>query len=563
MDDKKNLLIAVLLCVVAWLSVELWIKPAPITISTPASRTSQPIAVVANKNESIPLVIMSRKDALQATNRVSIVTPNVKGSISLKGGLVDDWRLTQYHETTANDSPEINVLSPWLTKQAYYGAFRWYISPAAVALEIPDDETIWEADAAELTDERPVTLTWKNNKGIVFQQIFSIDEKYMLSVKQVVSNLTQDPITVGTKGLIRRYGPVETAGYFMLHEGPLGVFSGKLKEFSYKDLSKSYINELGQNQRGVGWLGITDKYWLAAIIPNSASQGQVSSVSSPLFYETESLSGLNTVGANQSHSQESHFFVGPKQLSLLDKYETSLKIDHFDLAVDFGWFYFLTKPMFYLLSWLKNWAGSFGIAIILMTVVIKAAFFPLSLRMYRSMAKLKKLQPNLLALKNRFADDKVRLNQETMAFYRKEKVNPVSGCLPMLIQIPVFFSLYKVLFISIEMRQAPFWGWIHDLASPDPTTIFNCFGLFNWALPDLLQVGAWPIMMGLSMILQQRLNTSVSLDFHQKIMFTYVMPVVFTFMLAQFPVGLVIYWTWSNVLTVCQQWVMMRYYQEA
>jgi YidC/Oxa1 family membrane protein insertase len=558
MQEHKNLLIAILACITLWLGVELWLKPTP--------------SVVAPSNEQICTVppvtpkCIPRQEALSTSARVPIDTPYVQGSLSLKGAFLDDWTLRTYHETWESRSPSVHLLSPGNSEHGYYGTFRW-IAPDS-GIELPGDDTLWEADGNVLSPKNPVTLSWRNASGILFQLLFSIDDAYGLTITHKVTHVEGGaPLTLRTQSVVRRQGPVKTSGYFMLHEGLLR-FSERLEEYGYADVLKkkapAFQNLMG-GTKGVGWTGITDKYWLVSLIPGEgiATEGGIQSSEVPLRYQVETVTKPVTVQPGETKSALTHLFAGPKRLSLLDGYEHRWNINHFDLAVDFGWFYFLTKPMFLLLSWLKDVGGSFGFAILVMTVFIKMAFFPLSLKSYRSMARMRKLQPMLESLKSRYPDDKVKLNQEMMALYRKEKVNPASGCLPMLAQFPIFFALYKVLFISIEMRQAPFWGWIHDLSAPDPTNLFTAFGLFPWATPSWLCLGAWPLIMGGTMILQQRMNTSMPLDAHQKFMMMYVMPSVFMFMLAQFPVGLVIYWTWSNVLTVLQQAVMTRYYSEA
>jgi YidC/Oxa1 family membrane protein insertase len=551
MEEQKNLLIAVLLCVVVWLGMEVWLKPArpPQIAETPPQAASVCVA-------SQPLI--SREEAFLQSPRIAIQTPLVKGSINLKGGMIDDWTLRDYRKNWRPDSHPVTLFSPDRTQEAYYSLFQWYSSDT----EVPGPHTVWQPSGTELSTDKPLTLQWRNEQGVLFQQILSLDFPYVLTVKQEMINTTEKPVTVSAGANICRHGPVKTSGYLVLHEGPLGVFDGQLKETTYSDVLKGKMNtfeNLGKNRNG--WEGITGQYFLSALIAQGQAKGRFIGSDNPLVYSTELRHVSKYLLPHEKYTTVTHLFAGPKQLSLLDHYEKIFNISHFDLAVDFGWFYFLTKPMFYFLSWLKKLGGSFGFAIIAMTVLIKALFFPLSVKSYRSMARIKKLQPKLQALKDKYAQDKMRLNQEIMAFYKKEKINPVSGCLPMLVQIPVFFSLYKVLFISIEMRQAPFWGWIHDLAAPDPTNIFNIFGLLPWHLPAWLKIGAWPIIMGITMVGQQLMNSSMTLDKQQKMMFTYVMPCVFTFMLAQFPVGLVIYWTWSNTLTIAQQWIMTRYYE--
>lgn len=552
-EQQKNLIIALLVGVIVWLGVEMWVKP-----SSPASDKSIPQThVCIPKEESLAV----KKRSTASGPHIKIENAVIKGALSLKGAIVDQWVLKDFHETIDKNSPLVTVLSPHCPSYAVF--FKWHTSKEAQG-EVPTDETLWQANSDVLAPGKPVTLHWHNAKGVLFELLFDIDDAYMLTVHQSVSNTSRSPLAIGTQGIIDRQGPVQTSGYMMLYEGPLGVFSGQLKEKTYDDIKKDgqgHWMNLGESKGNAGWLGITDKYWLSALIPASSSQGRFVGMETPLFYQAEATTPLESIEPGQKHTAVTRLFTGPKQLSLLESYEKKLGICHFDLAVDFGWFYFLTKPMFKLLSALKNLLGSFGLAILGMTVLMRLLFFPLSLKSYKAMARMKKVAPQLQAIKDKYADDKMKLNQEIIAFYRKEKINPASGCLPMLMQMPVFFSLYKVLFVSIEMRQAPFWGWIQDLSAPDPTSIFNAFGLLPWAVPSWLHIGLWPLLMGLTMILQQKMNTSMALDKQQQIMFGYVMPMVFTVMLAQFPVGLVIYWTWTNTLMILQQWLMMRYYK--
>jgi YidC/Oxa1 family membrane protein insertase len=559
MENQKNILILLLAGIIAWLGVEVWLKPkAPQPIPSAVTSAQAPY------RRSVPL-----EQALSGEGRLAIRTPFIQGSINLKGGGIDDWSLSAYRQSPEAKSPIVRILSPENTEAGYTSFFRWYIAGDREApcppLTLPSDDTEWKADGQEIIPNRPVTLSWLSPQNILFRQILSVDDHYMLTITQEVENKSSTPISLGTVGKIRRMGPVKTSGYMMLHEGPIGILGGQLKEKSYDSLIKERTGDLESMDGGVkgtGWIGITDKYWLTALVPSQATQGAFTGFPTPPTYQTETVSAPQVINPGHKTSVTTHFFAGPKLLSLLESYEKSLRIDHFDLAVDFGWFYFLTRPMFSVLSWLKTFTGSFGLAILCLTVLIKFLFFPLSLKSYRSMARIRKYQPHLQALREKYGHDKMRLNQEMIAFYKKEKINPVSGCLPMLIQIPIFFSLYKVLFISIEMRQAPFWGWIKDLSAPDPSNIFTVFGLIPWHTPSWLHLGVWPLFMGITMILQQRSNTSMPLDAHQKIMFNYVMPAVFTFMMSQFPAGLVIYWTWSNLLTVGQQWVMTRYYAQ-
>jgi YidC/Oxa1 family membrane protein insertase len=406
-----------------------------------------------------------------------------------------------------------------------------------------------------------VTLSWTNPEGVTFNRTFSVDENFMFTVTQRVDNGGEGDLTLLPYSLIARYGTPEVSGFFILHEGPLGVFDGTLDEVDYSDLQDDGVVQ--QKSTG-GWIGITDKYWLTALIPEADTTNGYR-----FFYErfedqdryqVDFVGPPVTVAQNASVDVTSRMFVGAKEVRLLDGYSEAFNITGFDRAIDFGWFYFLTKPLFYFLLYIKDVVGNLGVAILLLTVVIKIFFFPLANKSYKAMSQMRKLQPQIAKMKERFGDDKVRFNQEMMALYKKEKVNPASGCLPMLVQIPVFFALYKVLFVTIEMRHAPFFGWIQDLSAPDPTSVWNLFGLIPWdpstVIPAVINIGAWPLIMGFTMWIQQKINPQPPDPLQAKIMM--MLPVVFTFLLAQFPAGLVIYWAWNNILSVAQQWVIMR-----
>ena len=400
-------------------------------------------------------------------------------------------------------------------------------------------------------------LSWDNGSGLLFEREIEIDHGYMFTITDRVFNDGDQLLELYPYGLINRTDEPDTLGFFILHEGPLGVFNETLHEFDYDDLRDDPTESF---QSTGGWIGITDKYWLAALIPD---QGQT--VNSRFFYtksndgekfQVDYLLDGNQLGPNGKIEVTSRLFAGAKKVALLDQYERDLGIARFDLAVDFGWFYFLTKPLFYLLHYLTGYLGNIGLAILSVTVLIKLIFFPLANKSYVAMSKLKKLQPEMMKLREKFSDDKMRLNQEMMALYKQEGANPLAGCLPIVIQIPVFFALYKVLFVTIEMRQAPFYGWIKDLSAQDPTTMFNLFGLLPYTPPDFLTIGLWPLAMGFTMWLQQKLNPTPPDPMQARIMM--MLPIVFTFLFATFPAGLVMYWTWNNVLSILQQWVIMR-----
>ena len=499
-------------------------------------------------------------DQNKTVPRISMESKEVSGSISLRGARIDDITLTQYRETLDPESDMIKLLLKSNGRTPYFIEFGWS-SPDGV--KVPNGKTLWQSSSNLLTPEKTVTLKWDNGEGINFYQDISIDDTFMITVNQRVENSSAKSVTLYPYGLIRRAGEPDTIDFFVLHEGPLGVFDRTLSEQSYGDLTdagKKGIN-VKPNESG-GWIGLTDKYWMTALLPDqnlnynftfrklSSNGGQ---------YQTDFLGNAVTISANSKGEFLSRTFAGAKRLALFDEYEQKFNIQHFDLAIDFGWFYFLTKPFFYALSWANDYLGNFGLAILAITVIVKLLFFPLANKSYKSMAKMRVLTPQIQKLRERVGDDRQKLNQEMMNLYKKEKVNPAAGCLPILVQIPVFFALYKVLFVSIEMRQTPFFGWIKDLSVQDPTSIFNLFGLLPYStsfLPAFLNIGIWPLLMGVTMFLQQRLNPTPPDPIQAKI-FAW-MPVAFTFLLATFPAGLVIYWTWNNLLSICQQWVIMN-----
>jgi YidC/Oxa1 family membrane protein insertase len=498
--------------------------------------------------------------------RLKIAAPAVRGSVNLRGARIDDVILNDYRQTDAPNSPDVQLLEPASAKNPYFVQYGWS-APAGETVALPGEDTVWSASAPELQVGRPVTLSWNNGQGLDFHLVLSIDEHYMLSVRQEVRNGTGQPVKLYPWARVRRDYTPETAGYYILFEGLLGVADGRLQEYKYSQVeadAKKQGSDVAYSETSTGgWAGITDKYWLTAIIPDQAVPETVRFRYIPggdghyqVDYVTQEP---QTVAPGADTALPTHLFAGAKVVTLLDRYERELHIPHFDKAVDFGWFYFLTKPIFYCLDFLNGLLGNFGLAIIVFTVFVKILFFPLANYSYRSMSKMRLLSPKVTALRERFKDDPQKMQAEMMALYKAERVNPASGCLPMVVQIPVFFSLYKVIFVTIEMRQAPFFGWIRDLSQIDPTNIFTLFGLIPWdpgLISPILHVGVWPLIMGLTMFFQQKLNPPPP-DPTQAKLFMF-MPVIFTFMLARFPAGLVIYWSWNNLLSIAQQWLIMR-----
>jgi YidC/Oxa1 family membrane protein insertase len=501
--------------------------------------------------------IVTRDAALSASKRVALDTSHLSGSINLTGARLDDLRLKEYRETVDPDSPTIVLFSPKGSAKPYYADYGW-VADGNSDIALPGPDTVWTVEGnSELTPATPVTLSYDNGAGMTFRRTFSLDENYMFTIEQSVQNATGNAVTLYPYGLIARNGQPETTGFYILHEGLLGVFGEEgLMEVDYEDLTED--GPVRPAQVDQGWLGITDKYWAATLIPTPGSTFQpgFSHSAASNNFQADFLGTAVNVPAGGNAETSSYLFAGAKETNLIDGYEADLNISRFELLIDWGWFYFLTKPMFFAIDWLFKLVGNFGVAILLVTVGIKAVFFPLANKSYVSMSKMKLVQPQMTEIREKFADDKQKQQQALMELYKKEKINPLAGCLPVLIQIPVFFALYKVLFVTIEMRHAPFFGWIQDLSAPDPTTLFNLFGLIPWDPPQLLMLGVWPLIMGITMFLQMKMNPAPP-DPTQQMIFTW-MPVIFTFMLASFPAGLVIYWAWNNTLSIAQQGVIMR-----
>jgi YidC/Oxa1 family membrane protein insertase len=541
----------------------------PPTGPTPAPSANAP---AANQPASTASVV-SRDIAIASGQRVKIDTPRVSGSISLKGARIDDLSLVQFRDTVDPLSPAIVLFSPSGTAEPYYAEFGW-VAASGSTVRIPDQNTLWQQEGSgSLSPNNPVTLKYDNGEGLTFRRTIAIDDRYLFTIKDDVTNVGNAPVTLYPFALISRHGTPPVAGYYILHEGLIGYLGDQgLQEFGYKKIDDAKAVSFKVTN---GWLGITDKYWASALLPdtNAQLQARFSSnlVGTVRTYQTDYLLDPQTIAIGGTGSANARLFAGAKEASVvginfplggLGGYNKQLSLNHFDLLIDWGWFYFITKPMFLALDFFYHLVGNFGISILLVTVLVKLLFFPLANKSYASMAKMKSVQPQLAALKERYPDDKVKQQQEMMEIYKKEKINPIAGCLPVALQIPVFFSLYKVLFVTIEMRHAPFFGWIKDLSAPDPTNLFNLFGLLHFDPTQLplfghyLALGVWPIIMGITMWFQMKLNPTPP-DPTQKMIFDW-MPLIFTFMLAGFPAGLVIYWAWNNLLSVLQQSFIMR-----
>ena len=523
---------------------------APTAVKTEQSFAPAPQAV---SSSTAPVkTAMTREQALDEYKHIAIKTPSVSGSLRLKGARLDNLFLTKYRETLEPDSPYISLLSPVGTAFPFFAEFGWVSSEA---MPLPNAETPWATNDTELTPEKPLTLFWDNQSGLKFIRQISVDENYMFTVSDRVENYGEKIVTLFNYGLVGRTNIPDSQRGAVL-EGLVGYLGGALKEFPYVKIDKE---EQASFKTTGGWAGITDKYWMAVMAfdqnaPNVTVKFSEQDTSAGKHYQTDYLMPPTVIEPGQAVQTTSRIFAGAKELKLIDAYEKNLDIKRFDLTVDFGWYYFLTKPFFFILSWFASLFGNMGLAILFFALLLRLALFPIANKSFRNMAKMKELQPQMEALRQRYENDKMRLNQEMMELYRRNNVNPASGCLPMLIQIPVFFSLYKVLYISLELRQAPFYGWIHDLSAPDPTSVFTLFGALNWPIPDALNIGVWPVAMGLTMFLQQQLNPKVP-DKTQNMILT-MMPIMMTFLLGHLASGLVIYWTWSNLLSIAQQYAL-------
>ena len=573
--DQKRLMLAIAVSIAILLGFQYLVAPylphPPAPPAHVAGNQATPQTSSLKATGASPAVGGQTGQAAVPKNapRLKIAAPQVRGSISLVGARIDDLILTDYRETLAPDSPQVRLLEPLSEPQPYYVQYGWTAAPGE-PVKLPGNDTLWTASADTLSAGQPVTLSWDNGQGMTFELQLSVDDNYMFSVRQAVKNGSGQPVKLFPWARIRRdYTPANegyTSIYGGVSDGMSGVVDGTLHAMTYasaKDKGKKHDTIAYDATATGGWAGLTDKYWLTALAPDQSVPLKVAFRyigDDGDHYQVDYLAQQpETIAPGAEAGLPWHTFAGAKVLNLLDRYQREYHIPNFDKAVDFGWFSLLARPIFYCLDWLNSLLGNFGLAIIAFTTCVKALFFPLANYSYRSMSKMKLLGPKMTALRERLKDDPSKMQAEMMAMYRAEKVNPASGCLPMIVQIPVFCSLYVVIFTTIEMRQAPFFGWIHDLSQPDPTNVFNLFGLVPFdptIISSYLHLGLWPLIMGGTMFLQQKLNPPPP-DPVQARMFQF-MPLIFTFMLARFPAGLVIYWTWNNLLSVGQQWLIMR-----
>ena len=559
MENQRNMILAIALSaivLIGWTFVASHFFP---TANPPATKIEAGKEKIlpnpaASPAADAPAAIRDRAVVLRESPRVVIRTPLLAGSINLKGARVDDLTLTAYRETIAKNSPPIRLLSPGGSPDAYFAGFGW----AGDGVALPGPDTLWTADAKELTPTSPVTLSWTNPSGQTFSIRIAIDEKYMFTIDQTVANKGAAPIAIRPYALVSRVGISKDPSTWTMHTGPIGVFDGAANyKVNFKDLDGAGAN--GMHFAAPSWLGFSDKYWLTALAPAAgAHQDAAFRAGSGQRYQAE-LAGEQTIlPPGKALTANQHLFAGAKEVSVLDGYERNLGITQFDKAIDWGWFYWFERPIFWVLDHLFRLVGNFGVAIILLTLIVRGLMFPIAQKQFQSMAAMRIVQPKMKALQERYKDDKTTLQQEMMKLYQAEKINPLAGCLPMFLQIPVFYALYKVLLLSIEMRHQPFVLWIRDLSAPDPLTPVNLFGLLPFEPPHMLHLGILPILLGITMWLQFRLNPQ-PMDEAQKQVFS-IMPWVLMFVMAPFAAGLQLYWVISNTLTILQQkWLYSRH----
>lgn len=551
--EMKGLYLAVILSIaVIFITNIIFPKPEKKALTTAEQTVETKIAIEELKPEQVVEITPTTEEAIAQDSRISFENDKLIGSIRIKGARIDELSLKNYKKFLDNDKDLVEVLYPAKTELANYADFGFI--PSNPNIKVPDSNTIWNVNKFDkLTSTNPVTLSWDNGQGIKFIRTISLDKDYMFSISQTIINNSDEEISLYPYSLIHKNKPLEDDGR-VVHSGGIAIADKVLKEYKFDKLKES--QELATDESG--WAGFTDRYWLSAIIPNNETSNKIKfSKTGENKYQVDLISIKPIIIApNKEAQSDVKLFSGAKEISLLDSYKDNLKIAKFDLAVDFGWYYFLTKPFFYILDFLYKFIGNMGFAILLFAAILRLVMFPIASKSYESMSKMKKFQPKIKNLQELYADDKMRLQQETMALYKKEKINPASGCLPILIQIPVFFSLYKVLNFAIEIRHAPFVGWIKDLSAPDPMTLSR---ILHFPIPALINIGVWPILMGITMYVQQKLSPAPA-NKDQARMFA-MMPVLFTFMLGHFASGLVIYWTLSNILSIAQQKFIMRKYE--
>jgi len=560
MDNQKNLLIAVVLSVVILVGFDFFFKPEKKQLQESSVEQNQINQNVgSDKDENIPSINSQIENVQVDENkileeRISFNSKRLSGTINLIGATLDDLSLKDYFESISKEK-KINILNPVSSVSPYFLRIGW-ASPDK-SIKLPNKNSKWKSVKKNYNENEKIQLEWNNDEGLTFYRTIEFDENFMISVIDKVQNESPKTIKLTNFSYLRRLNYRPENKFFILHEGPLGVFNDTLKEVSYDEIEEN--NEIIETTKN-GWIGYTDHYWQVTIFPETNEtfkarfknlKDRKNSIQIDFINEN-----IKTLRSGDSLKTKSYIFAGAKEVPLIDQYIKKIGINKLDLSVDFGWFYFLTKPLFYALHFLSSLVGNFGVGIIILTICIRIVLFPLANKSFKSMNSMRMITPEIQRIRERYKDDRQRMNQEMFAMYKEKKINPAAGCLPILIQIPIFFALYKVLFVSIEMRHAPFFGWIQDLSAPDPTSLFNLFGLIPWDTPAFLTIGIWPILMGITMFLQQKINPPPPDPIQAKIFM--MLPFIFTFLLATFPSGMVVYWTINNILSIAQQYILLR-----
>ncbi len=568
MNEQRNLYLAIGISIAIIIFFQILLPTQPIQPPTlEENEKLEPATSIDGQNKRMVEKIQSREDVLSTTKRVTFKNSSVEGSINLKGAIIDDLILSKYKTSLEPNSDNIQLLLPDGTANPYYIETGWK-ELKDTNIDLPNLDTEWESDGQNLTPTNPISLTWTNNQNVTFKINYSIDDEYMFSITQEIINKGNNILEVFPYRLIKRINTPDTINFFILHEGLISLINDELLEKNYDDIAEDCTSSLQtkksfcDNKSQGGWLGFTDKYWMSALIPDSDQSININyrhSNNGRDNYRAGYVGQIYNITPNSSLSYGGKLFIGAKKLDVLSNYDEKLSISRFTDAIDWGWFSFLTKPVSYAINWFFGYAGNFGLAIIAFTILMRLILFPLAQASFKSMAKMKKLQPDMQRLKETYPNDRQKMQQELMALYKREGANPVAGCLPILVQIPIFFSLYKVLFVTIEMYHAPFYGWIHDLSAPDPLGLMTLFGIIKWNVPPILSIidiGILPIFMGFTMWLQQKLNPAPA-DPTQARIFA-LLPFIFTFVLAGFAAGLVLYWSVNNILSIAQQWFIQR-----
>ena len=555
--ESKNVIAAISLSAAVIILYSLFFAPEPNKTKQNLAKQEKTNKEKILNNSDTPSLVqeekitqLTRDEALKKNNRIQFENNNVIGSISLKGAAIDDLTFKNYR-VELNDQKKVILLSPRSVEEGYLIESGFVSTNKNI--DIPDASTIWEISGnKKLTNKNPIKLIWSNSQGITFEKNISLDDQFLFTVKEKIINKSNKTYNFYSYGQIIRNKIPEISGFYILHEGFLSVLDDQLIEEDYDDIQEERFTQVARD----GFLGISDKFWITSVVPPKGKEFKTTFDYKNKFRANYISTKGMEVGANSSIEEEIQIIIAAKRVNVIDGYAENLKINKFDLAIDWGFMYFITKPLFFVLDYFFKLLGNYGLAIIAVTVCIRLAFFPLANFSFKSMGKMKLLAPEMARLKELYKDDKMKLQQAMMALYKKEKVNPMSGCLPILVQIPVFFALYKVLFVTIEMRHMPFYGWIHDLSDRDPTSLFNIFGLIPWDPPSFLLIGAWPIAMGITMFIQQKINPAPPDPIQAKIFMFF--PIFLTVILAPFPAGLVIYWTFNNILTMIQQVIVQR-----